>query len=340
MAKKLIALDAGHGLNTPGKRTPDGIHEWEMNDKVRDFVVEMLKDYDCEFIFPDGNEGKTDESLSSRKAKYVNAKVDAAVSIHHNAFQGKWGNHTGVCTFVDRSCTSKDMELAKCIQKRLPEYTGLKDRGIEKANFSVIYQNKVAAALTEGGFMDSRIDYPVITSKEGQKAYAKAVAEGLIEFLKLKKVNSISSTTSNKTTATPSNNSKIDTIQEVQIWLNKNYDANLKVDKVYSSKTKKALIKALQTELNQTYKPNTKLVVDGVFGSKTKAVIKTLKPGSKGNLVKILQAFLVCNGYKDAYVDGDYGTGTANSIKAYKKKKKFSLINGNAGKAMFESLCK
>lgn len=340
---KLIALDAGHGLNTPGKRTPDGIHEWELNDKVRDFVVEILKGYNCEFIFPDGNEGKTDESLSARRNKYVNAKVDAAVSIHHNAFQGKWGNHTGVCTFVDRSYTSKDMELAKCIQKRLPKYTDLRDRGIEKANFSVIYQNKVCAVLCEGGFMDSRIDYPVITSKEGQKAYAKAVAEGLIEFLGLKKISSASSSTSsstasNKTSTTA--NYKIDTVQEVQKWLNKNYNAGLKVDKVYSSKTKKALIKALQTELNNTYKPKTKLIVDGIFGSKTKAVIKTLKPGAKGNLVKVLQAFLVCNGYKDAYVDGDYGTGTANSVKTYKKKKKFSLVNSNAGSAMFASLCK
>ena len=27
MGTKIIALDAGHGLKTPGKRTPDGIHE-------------------------------------------------------------------------------------------------------------------------------------------------------------------------------------------------------------------------------------------------------------------------------------------------------------------------
>lgn len=191
MATKIIALDAGHGMKTAGKRTPDGIHEWEMNDKVRDKIVTKLKDYDVKFIFPDNNEGSKDESLTSRRTMYVNAKVDAAVSIHHNAFQGKWGNHTGVCTFVDRACTSKDMELAKCIQKRLPKYTGLRDRGIEKANFSVIYQNKVPAVLTEGGFMDSKIDYPVITSDEGQDAYSKAVAEGLIEFLNLKKKKAI-----------------------------------------------------------------------------------------------------------------------------------------------------
>ena len=79
------------------------------------------------------------------------------------------------------------MKLAKAIYKNLPKYTGLKSRGIKKANWTVINQNKIPAVLVEGGFMDNRGDYAVITSAKGQKAYAKAVAEGLIEFLGLKK---------------------------------------------------------------------------------------------------------------------------------------------------------
>ena len=52
-----IGLDAGHGLRTAGKQTPDGIKEWTLNDKVRDKVVYYLKDYDVEFIFTDNDEG-------------------------------------------------------------------------------------------------------------------------------------------------------------------------------------------------------------------------------------------------------------------------------------------
>lgn len=184
---KVIALDAGHGLNTAGKQTPDGIKEWTLNDKVRDKVVEMLKDYDVKIIFPDNNEGKIDESLTSRRTMYVNQKVDAAVSIHHNAFEGKWGKATGVEVFTDKKATAADKELAALIYENLPTYIGLKGRGIKQANWSVIYQNKVPAVLVEGGFMDSTIDYPVLTSEKGQNGYARAVAEGLIEFLDLKK---------------------------------------------------------------------------------------------------------------------------------------------------------
>mgnify|MGYP003293408361 CR=1 FL=1 len=55
MAKKIIVLDAGHGLYTAGKQTPDGIKEWTLNDKVRDKVVELLQDYEVGFIFTDNN---------------------------------------------------------------------------------------------------------------------------------------------------------------------------------------------------------------------------------------------------------------------------------------------
>lgn len=187
MAKKTIALDAGHGLKTAGKQTPDGIKEWTLNDKVRDKVVDMLKDYDVEFVFPDNNEGNVDEGLISRRTMYVNQKVDAAVSIHHNAYTGDWNNATGVETYVDNRATTADMKLAKCIQTRLVANTGMKDRGIKKADWTVIFQNAIPAVLVEGGFMDGKNDYPYITSDEGQTAYAKAVAEGLIEFLGLTK---------------------------------------------------------------------------------------------------------------------------------------------------------
>ena len=182
-----IGLDCGHSKNTKGKETPDKIKEWELNNQVRKRIVNILKDYDVEIIHTDNNEGYTDESLSSRLAKYKSKKVDAFVSIHHNAYNGKWNNVTGVEIYVDKKATLNDMQLAKSVYDRLVKYTGLKGRGIKKEDFYVINQNTIPAILVEGGFMDSIIDHKVITSDDGQTAYAKAVSEGLIEFLKLKK---------------------------------------------------------------------------------------------------------------------------------------------------------
>lgn len=182
-----IGLDAGHGLKTPGKETPDGIKEWELNDKVRDKEAAIFKDYDVEIINVDNNEGNVDESLTSRRNMYINAKVDVFVSNHHNANKGKWGKHTGIEVYVDKNATKEDLELAQLVHDKLAKYTGLKGRGVKRANFTVINQNKVTAILVEGGFMDSTIDHPIITSEKGQEAYARAVAESIIEYYGLKK---------------------------------------------------------------------------------------------------------------------------------------------------------
>lgn len=187
MQEVLIALDVGHGLHTPGKQTPDGIKEWLIGDKVRDKVVELLAPYNCAFLHTDNDEGYTDESLTNRLNRYIAAGVKAFVSLHHNAFTGVWNKATGVEVYTDNNPTEADIQLANLIYSKMVEYTGLRGRGVKKANFTVINQNKIPAVLCEGGFMDGTEDYKVITSEEGQNAYARAVAESLIEFLSLEK---------------------------------------------------------------------------------------------------------------------------------------------------------
>ena len=156
-----IGIDCGHGLNTAGKQTPDGIKEWTLNDAVRDKVAKILADYDVELIYVDGGEGKTDETLAYRLKTYLDAGVSAFVSIHHNALKSTWSTATGVETYTDVNFTARDYQLAEAIQSRLAKYTGLKNRGIKKTNFYVINQNRIPAVLVEGGFMDGKNDYKV-----------------------------------------------------------------------------------------------------------------------------------------------------------------------------------
>lgn len=182
-----IGLDAGHGLHTSGKQTPDGIKEWTLNDAVCDKIQAILSDYECEIIRTDHNEGEVDEPLSQRVNEYLKAGVVCLVSIHHNAFNNQWNGATGVEVYTDRTPIAGDDKLANLIYQKLTTYTGLRGRGVKRANFQIINQDKVPAVLVEGGFMDSTIDYKVITSDKGKDGYAKAVAEALITFCNLKK---------------------------------------------------------------------------------------------------------------------------------------------------------
>lgn len=225
-----IGLDAGHGLHTPGKQTPDGIKEWTLNDAVCDKIQQRLKDYDCEIIRTDHNEGQIDEPLSQRVNEYVKAGVAAFVSIHHNAYTSKWNTATGLEVYTDRKPLAADTKLAKIVYDNLIKYVKLRGRGIKQANFAVINQNKVPAILVEGGFMDSTIDYKVIVSQEGQDNYARAVAEGLIEFLNLKK-----KVTPPAPTLVPTPvNGKIDVIYQVYDDKKKKFLPNVTNNKDYA----------------------------------------------------------------------------------------------------------
>lgn len=184
-----IVLDAGHFINTAGKRTPDGIREWTINNSVCNYIEEYLKEYENIEVFRvDDRTGKTETTLASRVKKINDINPSVAISIHHNAFTGKWGTHGGTEVYHHTLGSVKDKELATIIAPLLAKKCGLRNRGVKKAQFTILNCNpSIPAVLCEGGFMDSTIDKPVICSQKGQRAYAMAVVESLVKFLKLKK---------------------------------------------------------------------------------------------------------------------------------------------------------
>lgn len=186
METKKLMLDAGHGLKTVGKQTPDGIKEFTLNQKVVDYIAANLKDYNVEIKYSHDRTGATDVALTERVRACNNYKPDLFVSIHHNAHLGTWGTATGTEVYWHTRGTAADREVAGLVAPKLAAYTGLRNRGVKTAEFTVLTCN-ATAILVEGGFMDTRTDHAVITSVAGQKAYAQAVSEVIIDYLKLTK---------------------------------------------------------------------------------------------------------------------------------------------------------
>lgn len=130
-------------------------------------------------------------------------------------------------------------------------------------------------------------------------------------------------------------NPKINFIGKYQEWLNKVYKAGLVVDGLYGPKTKKAAIKALQTELNEQF--GARLVVDGVWGPKTRAAVQSVRKGARGNLVYILQGLLYCKGYNPKGFDGIFGDNTGKAVLALQKATKIAQ-DAIAGRDTFTKL--
>jgi len=125
-------------------------------------------------------------------------------------------------------------------------------------------------------------------------------------------------------------------VKEIQTWLNTNYKTGLAVDGAYGALTKAALVKALQTELNK--QTGAKLVVDGIYGSKTNSAVINIQIGAQGNITRVLQGLLICNGYSTNGFDGVFGNGTRNAVISYQRAKGLTA-DGIAGKNTFTKLC-
>jgi N-acetylmuramoyl-L-alanine amidase len=184
-----IVIDAGHGFNTPGKRSPDDEREWSFNNKVAQYAIAKLQTYnDVEILRVDDPTGKTDVSLITRTNLANEWKADVYASIHHNALNGKWGKHSGIETYTmdNPTANSKSTEIAGAIHPRVVMAMGISNRGMKQANFHVLRESAMPAFLTEGGFMDSIVDITKLRDDNYLKAQGEAIAEGLAVYFKLK----------------------------------------------------------------------------------------------------------------------------------------------------------
>lgn len=193
-----VAIDAGHGLHTPGKRTPDGEREWIFNDAVAHAATAELELYEgVAVVRADDSTGRVDIPLQTRTKRANDWGAHVYISIHHNALTGVWGQHGGVETYTlnHPQVSQKAVNIAKVIHPKIVQSMGLKDRGIKQANFHVLRETTMPAILTEGGFMDSSIDIVKLRDPQFLEAQGKAIAQGLVVYfnltLKLNKGNDV-----------------------------------------------------------------------------------------------------------------------------------------------------
>ena len=190
----IIAIDAGHYNDTPGKRClksidPNETRERFLNSRMAEHVEELLKAYDCEVMRCDDRTGKTDPSLSERAARANRAGAGAFISIHHNAGVngGKGG---GICVFAAENASKTSLKLQKAVYDETVKRTGLKGNRatpLPISNFTVIYKANMPAVLGEFGFMDSTTDVPIILTDDFSVKCAQGIVAALVKTFGIKK---------------------------------------------------------------------------------------------------------------------------------------------------------
>ena len=193
-----ILIDNGHGIQTKGKRSPDGkLLEYAYTREITRQIVTILRSrgYDSELqVLED------DDIPLSERVRRTNAHCQVLgksnvilISLHLNAAGDgtKWMNATGWSCYTCKGQTESD-RLATCLYEAATK--NFPDRRIRKdysdgdpdweENFYILRHSLCPAVLTENFFMDSLYDRDFLLNEAGKRAIVDTHVNGLTNYLR------------------------------------------------------------------------------------------------------------------------------------------------------------
>ena len=173
---EVIIIDPGHGGPDVGA-TRNNVFEKDLNLEVAKKVYEILtkSGYNVEMT----RTTDVNPTLQERCEFSNERKAVVFVSIHTNASVKDEPNGIETHFYHDNS-----IELSNIVHKHLISETKANDRGTIKSMFYVINHTNVPSILVEMGYISNDEERNALQSKVRQEQTAKAIANGILEFLR------------------------------------------------------------------------------------------------------------------------------------------------------------
>lgn len=200
--KPLVLLDAGHGSDTAGKRSPkfdDGsqLFEYEFNRDVAKRVQKKLRSFNfrAELLVPEDNDVKL--ATRCERANSVMSENPILISIHVNAYGdgSSFNDANGWSAYTSEGKTEADKICQYLYQSaeevfkgkfRLREANNYKDQpelvGLEE-NFYILKHTKMPAVLVENLFMTNKKEAELLKTDVGRETIAEVIFRGLYYYL-------------------------------------------------------------------------------------------------------------------------------------------------------------
>ena len=193
-----ILSDPGHGIDTPGKRSPDGLfREYLWNRQVADLILDGLLSagVDAALLVTETN----DVSLRNRvnRVNTICNRIGASnvllVSIHANAAGNgsAWMNAKGWSCYTSPGQTESDKVaefLYKAFEQEFAERrirTDYRDGDKDwEENFYILTKAACPAVLLENFFYDNRDECKWLLQEDTKKRVALAASNGIFNYLK------------------------------------------------------------------------------------------------------------------------------------------------------------
>lgn len=188
-----ILIDAGHGIDTPGKRSPDGVfREYLWNREVAEMLYNLLQEYgfDADLVVTETNDIplKTRVRRVNEVCSLHGSHNVLLISIHANAAGNgeSWMNAQGWSCYTTKGKTRSDI-AANCLYDAFEEE--FKDRKIRRdlsdgdpdweEDFYIIKKTSCPAVLLENFFYDNKDDCHFLLMEQTKRRVAKAILKGI-----------------------------------------------------------------------------------------------------------------------------------------------------------------
>lgn len=195
-----ILIDAGHGINTKGKMSPDGrLKEYEWARDIAQRLEASLKANGCDVqrIVPETEDVSIPIRCNRVNAicKQVGAKNVVLVSIHNNASgNGAWGTAKGFSVFVSKNASSNSKKLASIFTDEGIARNMMGNRSIPsckywtwswtKNDIGILKNTSCPAVLTENGFMDNKEECDYLLSEKGKQDFVDLHVTAIEKYIK------------------------------------------------------------------------------------------------------------------------------------------------------------
>lgn len=180
-----ILLISGHGAGDPGATSQFGKEADETIYMVEE-IKKTLSKYAQVDLYPTNRNAYSDAKAGKLAVNFAN--YNYVLEVHFNACVNDTkgdGKTTGTEIYV--TTAEKTVGVETKIVQAIAAF-GLKNRGVKKTNFTVIYRAKaagVSSALLETCFIDDKDDMTIYNSKKTQ--IAAAIANAIASQFGLKK---------------------------------------------------------------------------------------------------------------------------------------------------------
>ena len=186
-----ILIDNGHGVETAGKRSPDGrLREYAYAREIAARLEQALKEHGIEAVRITPEENDVPLAERCRRANKYSTDNVVLVSIHCNAAGDgtSWLPARGWAVYVDPNASQESKRLATALANAAEDY-GLNVRK-ETAGINYWVQSLYIckhtlcpAVLTENLFQDNKEDVDYLLSEKGKQTIVNLHVEGVIKYI-------------------------------------------------------------------------------------------------------------------------------------------------------------